>query len=40
MTKTRQFQKRDTVTFEERDGRSITGIAVRINPQTVTVVSV
>ena len=36
-TKTREFQQGDTVTFEGRDGRSITGVAVRINQRTATV---
>jgi hypothetical protein len=30
-TKTRQFQRGDTVTFEDRDGRGITGVVVRVN---------
>lgn len=36
-TKTREFQKGDTVTFEDRDGRNITGVAVRINQRTATI---
>lgn len=36
-TKTREFQQGDTVTFEDRDGRSITGVAVRINQRTATI---
>ncbi len=36
-TKTREFQQGDTVTFEGRDGRSITGVAVRINQRTATI---
>jgi hypothetical protein len=33
----RAFQKGDTVTFEDRSGRGITGVVMRINPQTATV---
>ncbi|MCU7370069.1 hypothetical protein PEC18_30015 [Paucibacter sp. O1-1] len=36
-TKMREFQKGDTVTFEDRDGRNITGVAVRINQRTATI---
>ena len=36
-TKTREFQPGDTVTFEDRDGRTITGVAVRINQRTATI---
>ena len=30
-TKAREFQRGDTVTFDDRDGRGITGVIVRIN---------
>jgi hypothetical protein len=36
-TKTREFQQGDTVTFEDRDGRGITGVVVRINQRTATI---
>jgi len=36
-TKAREFQRGDTVTFEDRDGRSITGVVVRINQRTATI---
>ena len=36
-TETREFQPGDTVTFGDRDGRSITGVAVRINQRTATI---
>ena len=36
-TKMREFQHGDTVTFEDRDGRSITGVVVRINQRTATI---
>ncbi|MEO6744849.1 MAG: hypothetical protein ABIN08_10245 [Caldimonas sp.] len=36
-TKARQFQRGDTVTFEDRDGRGITGVIVRINQRTATI---
>ena len=36
-TKTREFQRGDTATFEDRDGRSITGVVVRINQRTATI---
>lgn len=35
--KPRGFQQGDTVTFQDRDGRHITGVAVRINQKTATV---
>jgi hypothetical protein len=35
--KQRAFQRGDTVTFEGRDGRGITGVVVRINQHTVTI---
>ena len=36
-TKTRGFQQGDTVTIQDRDGRSITGVAVRINQRTAMI---
>ena len=36
-TKTREFQRGDTVTFDDRDGRNITGVIVRINQRTATI---
>jgi hypothetical protein len=33
----RIFQRGDTVTFEDRDGRGITGVIVRINQRTATI---
>ncbi len=33
---TRNFQRGDTVTFDDRDGRTITGVIVRINQRTAT----
>ena len=36
-TKTREFQRGDTATFEDRDGRTITGVVVRINQRTATI---
>lgn len=36
-TKAREFQRGDTVTFEDRDGRGITGVIVRINQRTATI---
>ncbi len=36
-TKAREFQRGDTVTFDDRDGRDITGVIVRINQRTATV---
>ena len=32
----REFQRGDTVTFDDRDGRNITGVTVRINQRTAT----
>ncbi|MNV98082.1 hypothetical protein D3C71_1932890 [compost metagenome] len=32
----REFQRGDTATFEDRDGRNITGVIVRINQRTAT----
>jgi small-conductance mechanosensitive channel len=36
-TNPREFQRGDTVTFEDRDGRGITGVVVRINQRTATI---
>lgn len=36
-TKPREFQRGDTVTFDDRDGRGVTGVVVRINQRTATV---
>lgn len=36
-TKVREFQRGDTVTFDDRDGRGITGVIVRINQRTATI---
>ena len=36
-TKAREFQRGDTVTFEDRDGRGVTGVIVRINQRTATI---
>ncbi|WP_144289853.1 hypothetical protein [Ideonella sp. A 288] len=36
-TKAREFQRGDTVTFDDRDGRSINGVIVRINQRTATI---
>ena len=33
----REFQRGDTVTFEDRDGRGVTGAIVRINQRTATI---
>ena len=35
--KTREFQRGDTVTFDDRDGRVVTGVIVRINQRTATI---
>ena len=35
-TQARNFQRGDTVTFEDREGRNITGVIVRINQRTAT----
>ena len=35
--KAREFQRGDTVTFEDRDGQGITGVIVRINQRTATI---
>lgn len=36
-TPARDFQCGDTVTFEDRDGRNINGVIVRINQRTATI---
>ncbi len=36
-TKAREFQRGDTVTFDDRDGRCINGVIVRINQRTATI---
>ena len=36
-TPAREFQRGDTVTFEDRGGRGITGVVVRINQHTATI---
>ena len=36
-SKTRELQQGDTVTFEDRNGRGITGVFVRINQRTATI---
>ena len=36
-TKAREFQRDETVTFDDRDGRNITGVIVRINQRTATI---
>ena len=36
-TEARVFQRGDTVTFDDRDGRGVTGVIVRINQRTATV---
>ena len=33
-TKAREFQRSDTVTFDDRDDRTVTGVIVRINQRT------
>jgi len=35
-THVREFQRGDTVTFDDREGRNITGVIVRINQRTAT----
>ena len=35
-THAREFQRGDTVTFDDREGRNITGVIVRINQRTAT----
>ena len=36
-TQARQFQRGDSVTFGDRDGRDISGVIVRINQRIATV---
>ena len=36
-TKARAFQQGDSVTFDDRDGRVITGVVVRVNQRTATI---
>ena len=36
-THAREFQRGDTVTFNDREGRNITGVIVRINQRTATI---
>jgi hypothetical protein len=36
-TSAREFQRGDTDTFNDRDGRAITGVIVRINERTATI---
>jgi hypothetical protein len=36
-TPAREFQRGNTVTFDDRDGRGITGVIVRINQRTATI---
>ena len=36
-TSAREFQRGDTVTFDDRDGRAVTGVIVRINQRTATI---
>lgn len=36
-TKAREFQRGDTVTFQDRNGRAITGVVVRVNQRTATI---
>lgn len=36
-TKARAFQQGDSVTFDDRDGRAITGVVVRVNQRTATI---
>lgn len=36
-TPAREFQRGDTVTFDDRDGRGITGVIVRVNQRTATI---
>jgi small-conductance mechanosensitive channel len=35
-THAREFQRGDTVTFDDRDGRNVTGVIVRVNQRTAT----
>ncbi len=36
-TKAREFQRGDSATFDDRDGRAITGVGVRNNQRTATI---
>jgi len=36
-SKAREFQRGDTVTFDDRNGRAVTGVIVRINQRTATI---
>ena len=36
-TSARAIQRGDTVTFDDRDGRNITGVVVRVNQRTATI---
>jgi hypothetical protein len=36
-TKAREFQRGDSVTFDDRDGRGVSGVIVRINQRTATI---
>ena len=36
-TNAREFQRGDTVTFDDRDGRNTNGVIVRINQRTATI---
>jgi len=36
-SKAREFNRGDTVTFDDRGGRSVTGVVVRINQRTATI---
>jgi len=36
-TSTRHFERGDTVAFNDRDGRTITGVIVRVNQRTATI---
>jgi hypothetical protein len=36
-TAAREFQRGDTVTFDDRDGRAVTGTIMRINQRTATI---
>lgn len=35
-THAREFQRGDSVTFNDRDGRNITGVIVRVNQRTAS----
>ena len=36
-TRARGFQRGDTVTFDDREGRAVTGVIVRINQRTAKI---